>query len=499
MLERMKKRQLFRSVRVYFVVAAVLATAGTLVFAIYFTQSSLQWVAFLTGILVAAILAEAVQVSRSEWVVMRRTAQLSSLKEKFEREIRRRQDVEQKLAGQQPRLDLIDNALQTMVLLVGTDGHCLYHNRTFSEWLNLNPELIDGRHIREIFGSKAYTEIATAVRQSLDGQTIHYDWSLQMPGNVVYRLAMRHVPQFDNAGKVTGFFMLANDITQRGDVSLAAGSSVPAHKIAEIPGEPDWNSLYQQALKEKDIAKRIIAAVQKGEFHLYCQLISPLPLGSGNIEHYEILIRLFEEEESMLPPGAFFELAEKHGLMSYLDRWVVQHVLEWAARNKQLNPNIGSSIYFINVASATIGDPEYASFLKTAIDEAGVSGSILCFEIPESELVERHESALRFIQRVRECGCQVALSGFGREAAPFDLLRGFQVEFLKIDGSMILGVTRDESTLKRVMLINQIARKIGVKTVAELVESEELIARLSAIGINYAQGFGISKPRALGD
>jgi len=499
MLEKMKKRRLFRSVRVYIVVAAVLATAGALVFAIYFTQSSLQWVAFLTGILVAAILAEAVQVSRSEWVVMRRTAQLSALKEKFERELRRRHDVEQKMAASRPRLDLLDDALQTMVILVGTDGHCRYHNRAFREWLNLNPELIDGRHIREIFGSKAFTEIATAVRQSLDGQAIHYDWALQMPGNVMYRLAMRHVPQFDAAGKVTGFFMLANDITQRGDVTGSTGSAQATAQLPASPGEPDWNTLYQEALKEKDIAKRIIAAVQKGEFHLYCQLITPLPMGSGGSEHYEILIRLFEEEESMLPPGAFFELAEKHGLMSYLDRWVVQHVLEWAARNKQLNPNAGTSIYFINVASATIGDPEFAEFLKTVLEESAVNGSVLCFEVPEHELVKRHESALRFIRSVQECGCRVALSGFGREAAPFNLLRGFQVEFLKIDGSIILGITRDEATLKRVMLINQIARKIGVKTVAELVESEELIARLSTIGINYAQGFGISQPRALGE
>lgn len=480
-------------------VVAVVFTACALVFAIYFTQSSLQWVAFLTGILVAAILAEAVQVSRSEWVVMRRTAQLSALKEKFEREIRRRHDIEQKMADHQPRLELLDDALQTMVILVGANGHCRYHNRAFREWLNLNPELIDGRHIREIFGSKAYTEIATAVRQSLDGQAIHYEWSLQMPGNVVYRLSMRHVPQFDNAGKVTGFFILANDITQRNDVSETAGYASSAKALPIATGEPDWNTLYQDALKEKDIAKRIIAAVQKGEFHLYCQLISPLPVGGGSIEHYEILIRLFEEEESMLPPGAFFELAEKHGLMPYIDRWVVQHVLEWAARNKQLNPNAGASIYFINVALATIGDPEFANFLKTALEESAMSGSVLCFEVPEGELIKHHESALYFIQGVRECGCRVALSGFGRAEAPFNLLRGFQVEFLKIDGSIILGVTRDEATLKRVMLINQIARKIGVKTVAELVESEELIARLTTIGINYAQGFGISQPRALGE
>jgi EAL domain-containing protein (putative c-di-GMP-specific phosphodiesterase class I) len=102
-----------------------------------------------------------------------------------------------------------------------------------------------------------------------------------------------------------------------------------------------------------------------------------------------------------------------------------------------------------------------------------------------------------FSRQVRQCGCRVALSGFGRDRVLFDLIRGFQVEFLKIDGSIILGILQDPLKLAKVIAINRVAKMIGVKTIAEMVESEETIASLREIGIDFAQGFGISRPRPL--
>lgn len=501
----MRAGKLFRTVRSYVVAAAVIATAAALVFAIYFTQLSLQWTAFLTGILVAAVLAETVRVSRSEWVAMRRTAQLSSMKERLEREMHLRKRAEEKIAADKPRLQLIDDALLTMVALVDAEGHFRYHNRAFRDWLRLRPELIDGRHIREIFGARFYAEIATAVRQSLDGQTVHYEQTQQMPNGAIYRLSVEHVPQFDEAGKVTGFYILADDITGRGDLPVPAREEAVAGagEAADVYGNesPDQDmfidAFSEQITGQKDAGKRIIAAIQRGEFRLYCQLIAPLPPDSGETEHYEILIRLMEEEEGMLPPGAFFPLAEKHGLMPYLDRWVVQHVLEWAS--KQHAPQREGSVFFINVAAATIGDPEFPDFLQAALREYGMPGSVLCFEVPDAELAVRGASSAEFIRQVRERGCRVALSGFGRDGVSFDLIRGFQVEFLKIDGSTILNMLRDPVSLAKVASIDRVAKKIGVRTVAELVESEELIAKLREIGIDFAQGFGISRPRSLAE
>lgn len=495
---------IFRNVRTYLVAIAIVGIAAALVSTIFFTQDNLPWTAFLTGILVASVLAEAVRASRSEWVLMRRTAQLSSMRERLELESGLRKDAEKKIIDDRLRLRLIDETLSTMIVLIDTEGMCRYHNRAFREWLHLRAELIDGRPIRELFGSRAYAGIATAVRQSLDGQGLHYEFLQEMPGGAVYRLLVEHVPQFDTAGKTTGFYFLAEDITKRGDLPLSdksesrksAAAAMDSTSSVHADQEMFLDVFSEQLSGRRDAGKQFIAAIQGGEFQLYCQLISPLPIASGETAHYEILIRLIEEEGSMMPPGAFFPLAEKDGLMPYLDRWVVRHVMEWAAKQSGRDTD---SIFFINVAAATIGDPEFTSFLQSTLAELRMPGSVLCFEVPELDLATRSNSVAEFIRRVRDCGCRVALSGFGRNMALFDQIRGFQVDFLKIDGTTIINMLSNPVDLAKVVSIDRVAKKIGVKTVAELVESDEIVAKLGEIGIDFAQGFGISRPRRLGE
>lgn len=488
----------FRSVRAYIVAVAVVSVAAALVGTIYFTEGSLHWIAFLTGVLIASVLAEAARASRSEWVLMRRTAQLSAIREKLEAEVSQRRILDAKLAESFARLRLIDETLPTMVVLVDPDGYCRYHNRAFREWLNTKVELIDGRHLRDLFGSKAYAGFATAVRQSLDGQPAHYEHVQEMQNGAVYRLAVEHVPQLDSAGHVSGFYWLAEDVTRRGDLPLPGKAEAEKHQPSVASDSSDQemflSTFSEQVSGRQDAGKRFIAAIQGGEFRLYCQLISPMPVDSGQTVHYEILIRLMEEEGGMMPPGAFFPLAEQNGLMPYLDRWVVGHVLQWAATNPSRDRN---SIYFINVAAATIGDPEFPEFLQNTLAEQQMPGSILCFEVSSQELAIRNSSVAEFIRRVRLCGCRVSLSGFGRDMVSFDQIRGFRVEFLKIDGGTILNMLVNPVDLAKVVSIDRVAKKIGVKTVAELVESDEIIAKLAEIGVDFAQGFGISRPRRL--
>lgn len=502
----MRGNEFFRVVRIYFVVAAVVGTAGALVFTIYFTSDNMQWATFLTGVLVAAVLAEAVRMSRSEWVVMRRTAQLSQTKDRLDREMALRKGLERKIALDKSRLQLIDDKLITMVVLVDEKGVCRYHNRAFREWLKLRPELIEGQHLRQILGAKAHAEIATAVRQSLDGQELRYERKHLMADGALYHLLMQHVPQFDESGKVVGSFVLIDDITSGGDLGAGtapANGTETAKMRAAAQGQTGssdqdlfLDSFSEQISGQSD-AKHIMEAIQRSQFTLYCQLISPMAQDSGEYEHYEILVRLMEEEEGMLPPGAFFPMAEKNGLMPYLDRWVVQHVVEWAAGKEQQKLRREDSVFFINVAVATIGDPEFPDFLQTTLDEFGLPPHMLCFEVSDTELAIRGASVAEFIRQVRRVGCRIALSGFGRDGVSFDKIRGFQVEFLKIDGSIVLGMLNNPVSLAKVVSINQVAKKIGVKTVAELVESEELIAKLKEVGVDFAQGFGISMPRSL--
>ena len=116
---------------------------------------------------------------------------------------------------------------------------------------------------------------------------------------------------------------------------------------------------------------------------------------------------------------------------------------------------------------------------------------------PSIDNLSNNADVAAFASGVRQCGCLVALGGFGRDRVLFDLIRGFQVEFLKIDGSVILNILQDPVTLAKVRAVSGVAKKIGVKTVAEFVENEEIINRLKEIGIDYVQGFGISRPRPL--
>jgi PAS domain S-box-containing protein len=485
----MQSRKFFRAIRPFFSAILLIVTAAVLISVVYFAHFDSPLVMFLAGILVAAIIAETTRRSNAEWALMRRTAQLSKIKPKLERESQLRKLAEKAVADGKPRLHLIDEVLPTMIAFVDRVGLCQYHNRAFMDWLRLRPEQIGGRHMREVLGTKVYQETAAAVRQSLDGHAQHFERTQKMPDGAVYRLAVEHLPQFGEDGKVTGFYMLINDITEPDDVRQT------------LPGASDDQTMFVDAYSEQVAADQdagvIKKAIENGEFNLLCQLITPLPADSGEAGHYEILVRLEEEEGSMLPPGTFFPLAEKHGLMPHLDRWVVQHVCEWVAHKKPEAQ--GNSMYFINVSGATIADSGFPEFLQLTLLEYGVTGAALCFEISDTELSLNTAEVAEFARQVRQCGCRVALSGFGRDRVLFDLIRGFQVEFLKIDGRVILDILRDPVKLAKVTAINRVAKKIGVKTIAEMVESEEIIAKLRETGIDFAQGFGISRPRTLAE
>lgn len=492
--EKMRNARLYRAAQPYLSAAATVVTSAVLVFAIYFTEIGPQWTTFLAGLLVASILAEASRVSRSEWLLMRRTAQLAATKDKLERMAYLHKQDEKSIAAAQSRLHLMDEAMPTMVALIDSDGRCRYHNQAFRNWLRLRPEQIADRPLREILGGKVYAELATVIRQSLDGQAARYERTHTMPNGAVYHLSLEHVPQLDEKGKATGFYLLANDLTGRSDVAVPDPGADAASQGGQAEQDLFIDSLADQVTGREGAGKLIFSAIENGEFSLFCQLIAPLESGSGEPGHYEILVRLNEEEQNMMPPGAFFPLAEKHGLMPYLDRWVVRHVLQRVIDQRQQGMQRQSPLFFINVARATIRDPEFPAFLAETLQEYGVAGSALCFEMPDPELAAAGAAVAEFARQASACGCRVSLSGFGRDGVSFNLIRGFRVDFLKIDGSIILEILRDPVEFAKVAAIVRVARKIGVKTIAEMAESEESIARLRAAGVDFAQGFGISHP-----
>ncbi len=490
----MRHARLFHVIQPYFIAVVIFTTLAAAAFFIYSSQSGTQWTIILACMLAASTLIEA-------WFLLRRTMQLTAMKGKLER-VRALHSQKERLASEaQSRLRLMDDAMSTMVALVDHDGLCRYHNQSFRNWLHLKPEQIQDRPLREILGIRIYLDLEELVRQSLEGRIVRYERTYIMPHGVTYHLAFEHIPQFDNTGKVSGFFLLANDLTGRSDIT--SGDRRPSPDISQnaaIQSEQANQELFidtlaEQVSSQEDASQHIFSALENGEFSLYFQPIAPLGVSPEESKHFEILVRLKEEEQNMMPPGAFFPLAEKYGLMPYLDRWVVQHVLQRATALKQKGAHRQNPIYFINVSRDTLHDPGFPAFLAAALQEHGMAGDELCFEVPNTELVLANTAAAEFINQVSACGCHAALSGFGRDEILFNLIRGFRVKFLKIDGSIILEVLRNPVSLAKVVAITRVAKKIGVKTIAEMVENEETVARLREADVDLVQGFGIARPQ----
>ena len=212
-----------------------------------------------------------------------------------------------------------------------------------------------------------------------------------------------------------------------------------------------------------------------------------------------MLIRLLEEESGQIPPGAFFPLAEEHGLLPRLDRWVFSHVLDWMASPAGAATVRAGGLYFLNVASATLSDPDFPEFVELQLRRSGVPAAALCMEIAEADLNANRGDAVEFARAMKLCGCRVAISGFGRIPATAATLKLVPVDFLKIDGGIVRQLLKYPAFMARAVAIARVARSIGVQTIAEMVEDDAVLSVLRELKVDFAQGFGISLPQLLAE
>ena len=501
---------LFREFGPNVAIAAAVPTAAVLVFAIYMTRFDLQWGAFLTGILLAGILSLVDRTLRAEHLVTNYSAKLVIAQFELEREKNEREALEEQYLSAKARLQFIDEAMPFMLAYVDDQRRCRHHSRAFAAFVRLPPDRIDGRLLRDVLGHHFYSEIEHAVDEVLEARTFYVERTRRMPEGAIYHLLIQCLPRFASEGSVTGFYVVLTDITDRRHVG-SGGAHGPADALQQERGEEHGagadtlraqemlgDSIAERITGRKDAAQHIVSAIENDEFTLFCQLIRPL-LGrdSGQPGHYEILVRLIEEEQNLLPPGAFFPLAEKHGLMPHLDRWVVEHVLKWASPRKARNTDAAREKCFVNVAAATISDPDFPEFVLRQLQRYDVPGSTLCFEMRLSDVTAQLGDAAEFARSVKTGGCRIALSDYGVDRASLNVLKHVPADFIKIDGGIVLNIVRDPVQFAKVASIGRMAKAIGVRTIGELVEDGETIARLQEADIDFAQGYGISRPRPL--
>lgn len=243
---------------------------------------------------------------------------------------------------------------------------------------------------------------------------------------------------------------------------------------------------------EMQWVNRIHHALDEHRLRLYCQAIMPITANNNAGLHYELLLRMENDEGDLSAPGAFLPAAERYGLACKLDRWVITTAFEWFCNNPQHVNKL--SLCSINLSGQSLGDDELLAFILRRFTETGIPPHKICFEITETAAIAKLGSASQWIQALRQIGCRFALDDFGSGLSSFGYLKTLPVDFLKIDGQFIKDIIGSPMNMVIVRSIHEIARVMGTSTIAEFVESDAILEKLREIGIDYAQGYGISTP-----
>ncbi|MEO0410014.1 MAG: EAL domain-containing protein, partial [Cyanobacteria bacterium P01_A01_bin.135] len=262
----------------------------------------------------------------------------------------------------------------------------------------------------------------------------------------------------------------------------------------------DDQELSRQRREQQWIA-RIQQALDRDQFQLYRQPIEPaaLPCQSNRAEvagHYEILLRLVNEDGEIVPPMAFIPAAERYGLMPAIDRWVIEAFFE-EARRLQLGTGYSHDAYTLNLSGASINDDQFLPFLKQEIQRSQLSPAALCFEITETIAVSNLNRAREFIRDIKQLGCSFALDDFGSGMSSFGYLKHLAVDYIKIDGSFVRNLLEDNVSTSIIEAITKIAHSMGLEAIAERVEDQETRLKLLELNVDYVQGYGVGKPAPL--
>ncbi len=241
---------------------------------------------------------------------------------------------------------------------------------------------------------------------------------------------------------------------------------------------------------------RLTNARDEGRLDLMFQPIVRIAGGKAR-PHYELLLRLLDENGAMVLPDEFIPAAERYNLMPSLDRWVVEKVLRDIVPSTRDGVEEATFTVAINLSGTTLSDPSFLEFLVDALEAHEPTPGALCFEVTETAAITNLGHASYLMREMASRGCLVALDDFGSGLSSFNYLRTLPVNYLKIDGSFVQNVASNAIDRSMVEAIVQIGKAIGIETVAERVETAEVFETLRQIGVGYAQGFYCGRPAAI--
>ena len=244
-------------------------------------------------------------------------------------------------------------------------------------------------------------------------------------------------------------------------------------------------------------ATRITEAIENDRLQLYAQPIIALKNKDSQRQHVEILVRLLDEDNQLIMPNAFIPAAERYNLMHLVDRKIIFETFSFIHKYSDKDENITQ--YSINLSGNTLDDKEIIAYIKDTADKFEIDKRLICFEITETAAIKNLNKAKKLIKDLKACGFKFALDDFGSGLSSFQYLKNLPVDFLKIDGSFVSDMINNNIDHAMVAAINEVGHIMGIKTIAEYVENEQIIKKLRDINVDYGQGYGIEQPKPIKD
>jgi diguanylate cyclase (GGDEF)-like protein len=239
---------------------------------------------------------------------------------------------------------------------------------------------------------------------------------------------------------------------------------------------------------------QINQAIDNHQFELYYQHYQSLTQHNTD-HHYEILLRLKDAGGKLISPADFLPSAERYNLTAKIDKWVIENFFQWLALHPEHIQHLDQAN--INLSGHSLADKELKLFVLNAFEKHKIPYKKICFEITESMAILKMEETLEFIHTFQNLGCKFALDDFGSGFSSYNHLKNLPVQQLKIDGSFVKDILIDPIDLAMVKSIKDVAKAMGMETIAEFVESTDIMVELGKMGVDYAQGYGIAKPAPL--
>ena len=332
--------------------------------------------------------------------------------------------------------------------------------------------------ISDSSGSDA-RKVAETLRHAVE--EFHFEWD----GKVFdVNLSMALVPITNDK--------TVNDILGTADIALSAAKDSGRNRIHEY--RPQDSTMIRRR-DEMQWVLELEEALREDRFQLHFQPIQPIANDIKQGLHYEVLLRVIDTSGQIIAPGELLNAAEQFDMVTRVDSWVINAVFDWLKNNQDHCKEL--SLCSINLSGASIGDPAFLAFLQKKLSDKDIPKDKISFEVTENAAIKNIKKAAGFIRAIKEFGCKFALDDFGSGLSSFAYLKDLPVDFLKIDGLFVKGINTEPIDYAMVKAIHDVGKAMGMETIAEYVENEEILIKLKEIGVDYGQGYYFGKSEKL--